>query len=181
MEKENLSILKIELRKKFIQLRQSIPLQRRKEASIEIQTILRTKGKVLSFYSFGSEIDLSLLNRRLVEEKRLLFPRIENGLIVPYQVFDLDKSLEKSFYGGFEPIACPLSKVSLSEISLILVPGLAFDSENFRLGYGKGHYDQFLKSTPSIETLGVGFKEQLIKGLLPRDPWDVPLRDLLLL
>jgi 5-formyltetrahydrofolate cyclo-ligase len=159
-------------------VRQSISATRREEAAKATKNLAPKEGKVLSFYSFGSEINLYFLNSILIQESRLVLPRIENDLLVPYQVFDLQKSLQKSFLGGLEPNPEFSSKISLSEIQMILVPALAFDSEYFRLGYGKGHYDQFLKTTGNIKTIGIGFKEQLFQALLPRDPWDVPLKDL---
>lgn len=180
MQKESRSIQKIELRKKFIQLRELIPEIRRKTAANAVKNLAPKTGKVLSFYSFGSEINLSFLNSLLIKENQLLLPRIENNLLVPYQVFDLEESLQKFSLGGFTPNPELASKVSLSEIDLILVPGLAFDLENFRLGYGKGHYDQFLKTAEGIKTVAVGFKEQFFEGLLPRDSWDIPLKDLAL-
>jgi 5-formyltetrahydrofolate cyclo-ligase len=179
MQKVNPSILKIELRRKFIHLRQSLSAQRRTEAALAVRSAIIEKGNILSFHSFGSEIDLSLLNELLIREKRLILPKIENDLLVPYQVFDLKKSLQQAPWGGFEPHPDFSSKISPLEIHLILVPGLAFDRECFRLGYGKGHYDRFLKAIPHIETLGIGFHEQQTKELLPREAWDIPLKNCL--
>lgn len=108
---------------------------------------------ILSFSSFGSEIDLHLLNHELKQKNRLY--------LVPY---DVEALLEVPF----EKIDC------------ILVPGLGFDQKNFRLGYGKGYYDRFLSQTGQIRTIGVGFKEQLYEGLLPIDPWDIAVQELAL-
>ena len=179
MQRENPSILKTKLRRHFLSLRQSISAERRQEAAINACSSILKKGKILSFYSFGSEIDLSLLNHTLLLENRLLLPRIENDSITPYQVFDLSHSLQKSSFGVFEPNPDRSSKLSLGEIDLILVPGLAFDRECFRLGYGKGHYDRFLSNIKTIESLGIAFREQRAEELLPRDPWDIPLTNCL--
>jgi 5-formyltetrahydrofolate cyclo-ligase len=175
MRKESHSILKIELRKKFLLLRQSISATRREIVSLKLRDAVQTEGNILSFCSFGSEIDLSLLNNRLISEKRLLLPRLEKDLLVPYQIFDLT-TLARSPLGYLEPNPNFASKIELSDIQLILVPGLVFDIENFRLGYGKGHYDRLLKDLQEIETLGIGFKEQQMEGLLPHDPWDIPVK-----
>lgn len=180
MQKEKPSILKIELRKKFIQIRDSLSPKRREEAAKAAETLLQISGKILSFYSFGSEIDLSSLNSHLEKEKRLLLPRIDNNKLIPYQVFDLNHCLQKSNFKGLEPNPNLCPSIPLSEISLILVPGLAFDSDHFRLGYGKGHFDAFLQTTGNIPTLGIGFKEQFSQEKLPRDLWDVPLKSLCL-
>jgi 5-formyltetrahydrofolate cyclo-ligase len=65
-------------------------------------------------------------------------------------------------------------------VDLILVPGLAFDSEYYRLGYGKGYYDRLLAETPHIPAWGVGFHEQMSPEPLPRDTWDLPVQKVLL-
>ena len=108
-------------------------------------------------------------------------PRVEKGILVPYQVVRLEdlRASTALAYPVYEPDPriCPLA--DLSTIKAILVPGLAFDAQHYRLGYGKGHYDRFLSGV-SMRTIGVGFKEQLSPELLPRDSWDVPVQELFL-
>jgi 5-formyltetrahydrofolate cyclo-ligase len=178
MKKGNRLILKTDLRKKFLVLRAAIPPERRSSASLLIARLLQTKGRILSFYSIGSEIDLSLTNSLLAQSGRLMGLRLEGGSLVPYHIRD-ERELVVSDLGIPEPNPKTSEKASLSEIDLILVPGLAFDSAGNRLGYGKGHYDQFLASAGEIPTAGIGFREQLF-SMLPRDPWDVPVRELIL-
>ena len=133
--------------------RKGLSAERRRQASLAIQEKLLSKGVILSFSPFGSEIDLSPLNQILAAENRLY--------LVPYRIESL--------------IEVPLTK-----IDCILVPGLGFDRENYRIGYGKGYYDRFLAGVGSIPTIGVGFREQFCEELLPRDPWDVPVTELIL-
>ena len=146
-------IPKIELRKDLLEKRKNIPPQRRKEAAEKAFLALKDFGVTLSFSSFGSEIDLRLLNAELKKRGRLY--------LVPYR-------LEELIQVPFEKIDC------------ILVPGLAFDKNHFRIGYGKGYYDRFLLQAKNILTIGVGFKEQLYEGGLPTDPWDIPVQQLAL-
>lgn len=94
-----------------------------------------------------------------------------------FLVENLDEQLEE--VGIHEPIPTVCQKVMPSTIDLVLVPGLAFDVDHFRLGYGKGHYDQLLPRIKGL-TIGVGFQEQLSAAPLPRDPWDVSLQKILL-
>lgn len=128
-------------------------MERRLEASLLLREKLQSKGVILSFSPFGSEIDLGPLNQILAAENRLC--------LVPYRIESL--------------IEVPLSK-----IDCILVPGLGFDKEKYRIGYGRGDYDRFLAQTKDILTIGVGFREQLCEELLPRDPWDIPVKELIL-
>ena len=133
--------------------RKAISAERRLEASAQLKEKLHNKGVILSFSSFGSEIDLAPLNQALAAENRLL--------LVPYRIESL--------------IEVPLSK-----IDCILVPGLGFDRDKYRIGYGKGYYDRFLAGVGNILTIGVGFREQLCEEPLPRDPWDIPVQELML-
>lgn len=144
-------ILKSELRKQLLEKRKSIPQKRREEASHLAFEGLKEAGRILSFSSFGSEIDLKILNDHLKAQGRLY--------LVPYE-------------------ADALLHVPFSEIDCILVPGLAFDRKHFRIGYGKGFYDRFLAKVPDIPTIGVGFKEQFYEGLLPIDTWDIPVKEI---
>lgn len=133
--------------------RKAISKERREEAALLAMETLKARGRILSFSPIGSEINLTPLNDYL-KTKGLLF-------LVPYKI---DSLIE-------EPLV---------NIDCILVPGLGFDREMYRLGYGEGYYDRFLANIGNIPTIGVGFKEQLCEELLPRDPWDIPVRELLL-
>lgn len=64
------------------------------------------------------------------------------------------------------------------ELDLIVVPGLAFDSENYRLGYGGGYYDNFLMNQPNAIKVGVFYPFQEVQSV-PKEDHDVKL-DLIL-
>ena len=60
---------------------------------------------------------------------------------------------------------------------VLLVPLLAFDTDGYRLGYGKGHYDTTLiklKNTGKIVTIGIGYEVQKV-DCVPREPHDQQL------
>ena len=125
---------------------------------------------------FG-EIDLTSINRLLAKANKLLLPRIEKNHLTFYLVKDLETDLELGTPPQPNPERC--QHIALSGKELLLVPGLAFDSEHFRLGYGKGHYDELLTRIPNIDSLGIAFREQLSKELLPKDTWDKPVSDVI--
>ena len=171
------------LRKQFLALRRGLSQDRRIEAA---EQLLKTLDacclpfkRIASFSSMKDEIDLSAFNVKLAKENRLLLPRrVENGLQY-YQVSDL-ATLERTEGYLMEPNPALCIPAALSTEDLILVPGLAFDAEGFRLGYGKGHFDRFLAQHSSIPTAGVGFFEQKSEDPLPRDKWDLPINVLYL-
>jgi 5-formyltetrahydrofolate cyclo-ligase len=63
--------------------------------------------------------------------------------------------------------------VEIGAGDLVVVPGLAFDADGFRLGLGGGHYDRTLAQSPCA-TVGLAFECQRARRL-PRDPWDRPV------
>jgi len=58
---------------------------------------------------------------------------------------------------------------------LIIVPCLAFDKDNYRLGWGGGFYDKFLAGQPQALKIGVAYSGGLVSEGLPREPHDIPL------
>ena len=149
---EDLSTQKTRWRKLLLEKRKKIPEERRRQASSLILEALKNRGALLSFSPMGSEIDISSLNAHLATKGRLY--------LVPYDL--------NSF-----------NNVPLEKIDWILVPALGFDREGYRIGYGKGYYDRFLANTDT-PTIGVGFLEQLSQEPIPKEPWDLPVQELLL-
>lgn len=168
-------MLKNEWRKHLKTIRNKISPIRRKEASeiaCETLKILTHEALfILSFASFGSEIDLWPLNQALADEGRLALPRMANRELHLYQVKNLS-DLERHAWGLQEPIPSLSTLIEPSEITIALIPGLGFDPQaKTRLGYGKGYYDRLLARFKSTDAWGVGFHEQAIQGL-PCEPHD---------
>lgn len=61
------------------------------------------------------------------------------------------------------------------KFDLIIVPCLAFDKANHRLGWGGGWYDRFLAQQPQALKIGLGFANGLVSAGIPAEPHDVPL------
>jgi 5-formyltetrahydrofolate cyclo-ligase len=94
-----------------------------------------------------NEVDITGVISRLKAQRRSLYiPSQEKEARVPKRGFDL-----------------------------IIVPCLAFDSENYRLGWGGGFYDKFLAAQPKALKIGVCFQNGFIDGGLPREAHDIPL------
>lgn len=171
---------KDKLRNRLRRVRRGISKERRASASKNIHgSILKQDHSlILSFASFGEEIDLWPLNHELAVQNRLLLPRMEGENLCIYYINNIS-NLTPNSLGILEPNPSCCQRVDLEKISLALVPGLAFDSQNHRLGYGGGFYDRFLKKL-STPTIGVGFTEQLSPETLPSTPQDLTLNSLLL-
>lgn len=154
----------------FESIRRKLSFERREEASKTscefFLSFIPHNTLVLSFASINNEINLWPLNEELAKRKQLVLPRVEKEHL---DLFFVEKisSLIPNRWNILEPNPAICEPIATSQLSIALIPGLAFDFSNkHRLGYGKGYYDRLLQHIPSsVQCFGVGFKEQLTKDL----------------
>ena len=106
-------------------------------------------GTVLSYLSFGSEVDTRAIIERAWEEgKRVALPRVEGERAMGWYMVESFDGLVRSPLGVEEPAPDPAHLIDPAACpdAVALVPGLAFDRFCYRLGYGGGYYDAFLAS-----------------------------------
>lgn len=72
------------------------------------------------------------------------------------------------------PMRIPTSSGPVIDVVIALLPGLAFDAQGGRLGYGGGYYDRWLAAHPEVQAIGLGFTDQLIDAV-PTERHDRPL------
>lgn len=63
-------------------------------------------------------------------------------------------------------------RVSPEKLDMVLIPGIAFDRQGNRLGFGKGYYDRFLKTAAHACRVGIAYSFQVSSEELPREEWD---------
>ncbi|HKM17958.1 MAG: 5-formyltetrahydrofolate cyclo-ligase [Firmicutes bacterium] len=129
----------------------------------------RQAQTVMLYLSFGNEVDTwPLLKQAWVDGKRVLAPKVRR---YPKEIAAVEVAamtdLEPGFWGIYEPVRD--QGVDPGEIDLILVPGLAFNSQGYRLGYGGGYYDRFL---PQVKGFAVGLCYPPLLREIPVEPWD---------
>lgn len=134
--------------------------------------LLRYFDKERSFfiyYSFGSETDTRGIISRLLEAgKEVYLPRVEGRDMVAVRYSEGDE-LKKSSLGVSEPTG----EAYLGQIDVAVVPLLAVNALGFRLGYGGGFYDRYLKNSTCVRA-GIGYDFQLTDEFVA-DEWDEPL------
>lgn len=79
--------------------------------------------------------------------------------------------MEKGAYGILEPKT--VRKADENNIDVILVPGLAFDRNGGRMGFGKGYYDRLLESSKAVK-IGLCYDFQILEKI-PTESHDVPM------
>ena len=131
----------------------------------------------LCFYPYGSEVDLLGLYERLLDiGNDLYFPvsNINIHELTFYKVNDLKDDFHEGAYGIMEPNDNLEQFNGADSSTVVITPGLIFDEECNRIGYGAGYYDRFFASHPDTFKVGVGFEEQIINKLNV-GAYDVPL------
>jgi len=182
--KLNIMRSKGEIRKDLIrQLREQDPFLR-KDRSRKVQDELlsslefKESRGVMAYVSLPTEVDTHYFIRKTLERgKKLAVPCIDtvSQSIIASELTSIDELVEGPL-GIHEPENGPSKAVSLKEIDLIVVPGIAFDRQNMRLGRGKGYFDRFLanKELSSSKTIGLAFSFQIVDAL-PVDAHDRPV------
>jgi 5-formyltetrahydrofolate cyclo-ligase len=119
-------------------------------------------GTVTAYLSFGSEIPTAELIAIFDEEaKRVGVPVVRDGEIV-MMAFQPGDPTARSEYGMPEPVGG--EEISPLEIDGLVIPGLAFDRNGFRLGYGGGFYDRYVRRTrPDALRVGICYSEQVVE------------------
>ena len=143
-----------------------------KKRSLRIQKKLFSltafkKAKSVCFYvSLPSEVDtIGMIDKALALGKHVFVPKanLENKELSLYEIKDRVKDLKKGAYGIMEPRAGRTRLACLEEVECLIVPGIAFDKKNRRLGRGKGYYDRFLGTFGSkILKIGLAFSFQVV-------------------
>lgn len=101
-------------------------------------------------------------------DKVSLFPKVA-GDRLDFFVACSEFDFEAGSFGIMEPSGS--QAVAVTDIDLILVPGVTFDRRGYRIGYGKGFYDRLMAQHADVATCGVCFDELLVDEC-PHDPWD---------
>lgn len=138
-------------------------------------TVQNMEAKTVHVYiPMGSEINILPLIQKLLDNnitvaspKTLRKPKMENRILKNLE--DLETGImntqhpasQEIYNGGFD---------------LIIMPGLAFDKENNRLGYGGGYYDHFLSKLPHTYKLGIAYPFQIFNKI-PVASYDVKLNE----
>ena len=174
-------LLKDNIRKKYYNLRKKkyfeVSIKYFKPIIDLLNSFTKTKKTYLSlYYPSNFEVNTLELFKLISSKKNLitLLPSISSNQNMKFYRWNFLDILKVNQYGMLEPVI--LKKPIVPNI--ILVPIIAFDNDNNRLGYGKGYYDKFLnkylKLNSNILTVGVAFSFQKYKKL-PSSNFDVKL------
>ena len=177
---------KQELRKKLKRIRALIPKDEARAKSLELTKTItgseayRRSESVMTYVSFGSEVQTQALMEQVLTDKKKLFVPIcdvDLKVMFPVEIGSFDQ-LEIGSYGILEPKKELLESGVLkigdkTDIDLAIVPVLGFDKHGGRLGYGGGYYDRFLEGYTGV-SVGIAFSECLVESV-PAEKHDIKL------
>jgi 5-formyltetrahydrofolate cyclo-ligase len=169
---------KKEVRRAIRDLKRAVPFEeklRRSEAimhKVELLPQFEQAKTVLLYWSMDDEVQTHSFVERWYREKTLLLPCVDGNDLRLRQYTGPECMVAGEQFGIGEPMGEEFTR--LDEIEMIIVPGVAFDRHNNRMGRGRGFYDRLLSSTPSALKVGVAFDFQMLDEI-PVEPFDIPM------
>ena len=127
---------------------------------------------IYGYLPYNQEVrTVPMLEQALKDGKKVAVPKVYGDEMKFLYLDDLTK-VSKGYAGIPEPLAD--GPVADDETALVLMPGLAFDPQGHRIGYGGGFYDKFLAAEPNHPTLALCYEFQLLPEL-DTEEHDIPV------
>ena len=138
-----------------------------------LETELYRQAKTIYGYlPYNQEVRTEpILERALADGKKVAVPKVYGNDMKFIYLSDL-KQVAPGYAGIPEPIAD--APVGDDPTALVLMPGMAFDKEGHRIGYGGGFYDKFLAAEPDHPTIALCYEFQMV-AQLPTEEFDIPV------
>jgi len=132
----------------------------------------RNARTIYGYLPYNQEVrTLPILEQALRDGKKVAVPKCYGDEMRFIWMDDLSK-VEKGYANIPEPIAD--GPVANDKTALVLMPGLAFDHQGHRIGYGGGFYDRFLEKEPKHPTIALCFDFQMVDEL-ETEEFDIPV------
>lgn len=132
---------------------------------------------ILMYHALPDEVDTTgALDFLLDSGKCVLLPTVIGAEEMVLHEYTGRESLREGAFHIMEPVGECFE--DYASIDVAVVPGMAFDAGNNRLGRGKGYYDRFLARVPAAYKIGVCFDFQRL-AMLPASEFDVRMDEVL--
>lgn len=180
-EKKSLKELKAELRKTLLGKRRELSSQQKNDFDAAIcrrllsSAAYRYSDTLLLYSPLADEVDItSVAEQAYKQGKTVAYPRcIPGSADMQFHVTAGLHELKSGSFSIKEPSAdAPIWVPGEHEHALCLIPGIAFDLDGYRIGYGKGYYDRYFKSDCPILKIGVVYSEAILSRL-PHGRFDI--------
>ena len=136
----------------------------------------RKADTIYGYLPYNQEVrTVPMLEQALRDGKRVAVPKCYGDEMRFIYLTDLTR-VEKGYAGIPEPVED--GPVAHDRTALVLMPGLAFDREGHRIGYGGGFYDKYLSAEPGHPTLALCYDFQMLPEL-ETEEYDIPVDSVL--
>ena len=134
--------------------------------------LYRNARTIYGYLPYNQEVrTVPMLQQAIADGKLVAVPKVYGDEMKFILMEDL-AAVEKGYAGIPEPVAD--EPVACDETALVLMPGLAFDPQGHRIGYGGGFYDKFLAGEPNHPTLALCYDFQMLPEL-ETEEFDIPV------
>ena len=167
---------KEEIRRLMIKKRESMRKEEVLEKSKKIEERFLSSDefaksdRIAIYYPIRNEVDTRGIISWLLSKGKEVYLPITREEITLGRIRSFSE-LRPGKFNIMEPREAIDEEVNLD---LIVVPGVAFDESGYRLGFGKGYYDRFLRSFRETTKLGLAYEFQVLEEV-PRDEEDIPV------
>lgn len=160
---------KVQIRNEMRKKRKELKLEDMEASSRKIalklyeQPSYQNATAIYSYVSYNQEIDtIPIITHSLSIGKKVAVPKVLGSKIEFFFIKNTEE-LEVGYQGILEP---PISQKADGTSGLMLLPGLAFDYQCNRIGYGGGFYDKYLEhSGRNLYKIALGYEFQVVREL----------------
>ncbi len=182
MDKDAIVESKKELRKEMLSKRAFITRLSKKAYDTQICDALwrivevKIYQVVHVYLPMGTEINITpFIEKLLSHGKTVVAPKTLPKRKLKNLILHSIHEVEQGVFGTTHPSG---DEEYTGKYDLVVVPGLAFDSNHYRLGYGAGYYDNFLVTIPDVHKVGIFYPFQRVDQV-PIEAHDVPLHQII--
>ena len=175
---------KAEIRKRILAVRNQLSDEEvLRKSEIILKKLIKTpeyqeSDNILLYADFNHEVmTKGIFEKAMMHRKKIYFPKVDKltNTMEFYRVISVNQ-LEKGCMGILEPKALLQNRFCLNknEDTLAVIPGVAFDINGYRVGYGKGFYDKYLSDKRQISMIALAFSCQIVDEI-QYDRYDIKM------
>ncbi|MCC6069289.1 5-formyltetrahydrofolate cyclo-ligase [Ferrovum sp. PN-J185] len=175
------------IREQVIRRRSLLSNEERKEKELRILKyfmdldVISKYQTFMVYSSFGSEINTwPIINYLYQYTNQIIFPKVDPiSKQLKLYLVNNKNHLTPGIWNILEPDEQQCEPIAIESVNFILVPGLAFDKDGYRIGYGGGYYDKLLaQHSCHAYKVAISFDCQMINNV-PKESFDQPINVLI--
>ncbi len=139
---------------------------------------IKNASTIMLYLDFNNEVKTDQLITKLISLKKTVAAPVtikDERKLIPFKITNLKDDINIGAYSIREPKQDPYNELNVENIDILIVPAVAYDKDCYRLGYGGGFYDRFIKRLrDDTITIGIAFDLQVFESI-PKENHDAQL------